>query len=158
MNKINIICVDDQRDVLDSVVRDLKPLSDHFTIEECESVAECWELLDEMDANGELVGLLISDQVMPGESGVSLLSDLSKDRRFKHTRKVLLTGLATQSDTIQAINAAKIDHYLEKPWNTAELVRICRQLMTEYILEQGLDYEEIMSALDQNTLYQHLQN
>lgn len=156
MEKINIICVDDQPEVLDAVVKDMRPLTEYFRVEECESAAECLDLMDELDASGELVGLVISDHVMPGESGVDLLGDISRDARFSHTRKVLLTGQATHSDTINAINAARIDHYFEKPWQAEDLLTISRQLLTEYILDQGLDYQEMIPALDQPTLYKKL--
>lgn len=156
MEKINIICVDDQPEVLDSVVKDMRPLSEHFSVEECESAAECLDLMDELDANGELVGLVISDHVMPGENGAELLGKISQDPRFNHTRKVLLTGQATHSDTINAINAARIDHYFEKPWDAEDLRLNAKQLLTEYILDKGLDYEEMIPALDQPTLYRKL--
>ena len=37
MEKINIICVDDQREVLSAVLKDLAPLADIFHIEDCEA-------------------------------------------------------------------------------------------------------------------------
>ena len=40
METINIICVDDQQEVLDSVMRDLRPLTTHVRLEEASSVAE----------------------------------------------------------------------------------------------------------------------
>lgn len=49
MEKINIICVDDQPEVLDSVLRDLRPLNSCFRLEGVESASECRELLEEFD-------------------------------------------------------------------------------------------------------------
>ena len=95
MEKINVICVDDQREVLSAVVQDLTPLEDWLEIEDCESAEEALELIDDLDAKGEHIALIISDHVMPGKSGVELLTELSEDRRFTHTKKVLLTGQAT---------------------------------------------------------------
>jgi two-component system chemotaxis response regulator CheY len=156
LETINIVCVDDQPEVLDAVVKDLSALSSHFNIEEATSADECLELLDELEARGELVGLVISDHVMPGATGVALLGTIADDGRFNHTRKVLLTGQATHKDAINAINAARIDFYFEKPWQVDELVATCRRLLTEFILDQGLDYEEKLEALDQPTLYKKL--
>ncbi|GAA5215575.1 response regulator [Corallincola platygyrae] len=156
METINIVCVDDQPEVLDAVIKDLGALATHFNIEEAESADECLDLMDELEARGELVGLVISDHVMPGTSGVALLGEISEDGRFVHTRKVLLTGQATHKDTINAINAARIDHYFEKPWQVEELIDTCRRLLTEFILDQGLDYEEKLEAMDQQTLYKKL--
>jgi len=156
MEKINIICVDDEREVLDSVVRDLECFSELFNIEECESAIECLELLEELDANQEYVALLISDHVMPIKSGVELLTEVEQDFRFLGTKKLLLTGLATQADTIRAINHAKLDNFLEKVWNPVELVQTVKELVTEYIVERGIDYDDYIDKLDAPTLYRLL--
>lgn len=156
MEKINIICVDDEREVLDSVVRDLGYFSELFNIEECESASECLALLDELDANQEYVALLISDHVMPDKSGVQLLSEVEIDYRFLGTKKLLLTGLATQADTIKAINDAQIDNFLEKVWDPKELLQMVKELLTEYIVERGIDYQDYIEKLDATTLYRLL--
>jgi two-component system chemotaxis response regulator CheY len=153
MEKINIICVDDEREVLDSVVRDLDYFSDLFNIEECESAIECLNLLEELDANQDHVAVLISDHVMPEKSGVELLTEVELDPRFMGTKKLLLTGLATQADTIKAINNAKIDNFLEKVWDPEELLQTVKELLTEYIVERGIDYQAYIDKLDAQTLY-----
>lgn len=154
MEKINIICVDDQREVLDAVVRDLQPLSEWFTIEECESADECLELLEELDDQGEHIALVISDHVMPGKSGVDMLSEIASDNRYRHTRKILLTGLASHQDTIHAINEAGVDRYFEKAWDAKELLKTCKSLVTKFVLDEGIDYQSMMGVLDVQTLYQ----
>jgi two-component system chemotaxis response regulator CheY len=153
MEKINIICVDDEREVLYSVVRDLEYLSDIINIEECESALECLELLEELDANQEYVAVLISDHVMPEKTGVELLTEVELDPRFLGTKKLLLTGLATQADTIKAINDAKLDNFLEKVWDPQELLQTVKELVTEYIVERGINYEDYIEKLDAPTLY-----
>lgn len=153
MEKLNIICVDDEREVLDSVVRDLEYLSDIINIEECESALECLELLEELDANQEYVAVLISDHVMPEKTGVELLTEVELDPRFLGTKKLLLTGLATQADTIKAINDAKLDNFLEKVWDPEELLQTVKELVTEYIVERGINYEDYIEKLDAPTLY-----
>lgn len=156
MEKINIICVDDQREVLSAVVQDLSPLKEYFNIEDCESAAEALELMDELDAEGEFVGLVISDHVMPGKTGVELLTEISVDSRFVATKKVLLTGQATHQDTIAAINGARVESYFEKPWQAGQLVLRCQSLLTEFIFDQGLEYEHYQSVLDQSIVLQRL--
>jgi len=158
MEKINIICVDDEREVLDAVVRDLDYLSDMFNIEACESAFECLDLLEEFDAQQEYVAVIISDQVMPGKTGVELLTEVELDNRFLGTKKLLLTGLATQEDTIKAINNAKLDSFLEKVWDPEELLQTVKELLTEYIIEKGIDYEKYLDRLDAPTLYRLLKH
>ena len=86
MEKLYILVVDDQREVLTTVSRDLEELSEEAIIEECESSDEALELMDEIDAEGGLISLIISDQVMPVKTGVEFLAEVGEDSRFKHTK------------------------------------------------------------------------
>ncbi|HIX88224.1 MAG TPA: response regulator [Candidatus Akkermansia intestinavium] len=156
MEKINIICVDDQQEVLDSVMRDLRPLGDLIRLEEASSAAECLDLVEQIDEDGDHIAVIISDQVMPGEQGTDLLRKITTDGRFNKTRKVLLTGQATHADTINAINEGGIDNYVEKPWQPEHLLNVVKRLLTLYILDSGIDYRPYMSILDNATLFSKL--
>ncbi|EHN70694.1 response regulator [Aliivibrio fischeri] len=156
MEKLNLICVDDQREVLSAVLQDLAPLKTWVNIEECESADEALDLLDELDSEGGYIALVISDHVMPGKNGVELLTDVSHDYRFLRTKKVLLTGQATHQDTITAINRARIESYIEKPWNASELLALATRLITEYIFDKGLEYTDYQEHLDQQVVLDRL--
>ena len=156
METLNIICVDDQQEVLDSVMRDLRPLTSHVRLEEASSVADCLQLIEQIDDDGDHVAIVISDQVMPGETGTELLGKVASDRRFTKTRKVLLTGQATHADTINAINDGHIDNYIEKPWQPEKLLATVKRLLTLYVLDAGLDHTEYMPVLDPTTLFTKL--
>ncbi|MGJ7093845.1 response regulator [Vibrio hannami] len=156
MEKLNLICVDDQREVLSAVLQDLEPLSSWINIEDCESADEALELMDDFDAEGEFIALVISDHVMPGKTGVELLTEISQDTRFTETKKILLTGQATHHDTITAINLARIESYFEKPWSAEELINTVRRLVTEFIFDKGLDYTDYQNELDQNVVLTRL--
>ncbi len=156
MEKLNLICVDDQREVLSAVLQDLTPLSSWLNIEDCESADEALDLMEEFDAEGEHIALIISDHVMPGKTGVELLTEVSQDDRFSMTKKILLTGQATHQDTITAINLARIESYFEKPWSAEVLCERARTLITEYIFDKGLDYSDYQGELDQNVVLARL--
>lgn len=156
METITVVCVDDQPEVLDAVVRDLRPLQKHFRIEEAESAAEAREILEDAYRNGDFIGLVISDHVMPDETGVELLGKIFRDSRFAGTKKILLTGQANHADTIRAINEAKIDNYFEKPWKPEALVAVAKKLLTEFIFDKGLEYRDFLPVLDQKTLLTRL--
>lgn len=156
METLNIICVDDQQEVLDSVMRDLRPLTTHVRLEEASSVADCMQLIEQIDDDGDHVAIVISDQVMPEETGTELLGRITADRRFGKTRKVLLTGQATHADTINAINDGHIDNYIEKPWQPEKLLSVVKRLLTLYVLDAGLDHTEYMPVLDTTTLFTKL--
>jgi two-component system chemotaxis response regulator CheY len=156
MEKLNVICVDDQREVLSAVLQDLETLQEWLNIEDCESADEVLELMDELDAQGEYIAVIVSDHVMPGMTGVELLTEVSKDSRFKMTKKVLLTGQATHHDTITAINTAGVRRYFEKPWKGSELTDCVRSLVTEYIFDMGFDYQPFHQHLDQTVVLERL--
>ena len=153
MDKIYIIAVDDQREVLDAVSSDLSDFGEKFKLEECETAQEAEELLEEIYADGDHAALVISDHVMPEKSGVEFLKGIHQDERFNPSKKILLTGLATHEDTIEAINTANIDGYIEKPWKKEKLVHMVKELLTQYVMDQGIDYEDYMPFLDQPSLY-----
>ncbi|MBD1390428.1 response regulator [Neiella sp. HB171785] len=148
MEKLTIICVDDQPEVLNAVARDIGSLSSHCDIEECQSAQECLDLLEELDAEGKPIALVISDHVMPEKNGVQMLTEIASDGRFKTTRLFLLTGLATHQDTIQAINQAGIDQYFEKAWDPDELLAECKRALTRFVFAAGLDYLDYQPVLD----------
>tara|TARA_B100001245_G_C22823005_1_gene396012 strand:+ start:106 stop:588 length:483 start_codon:yes stop_codon:yes gene_type:complete len=156
MDKLYIICVDDQREVLNALTEDLEVFENHVKIEECESVKEAWEVMEEVDNEGDYVALLITDQVMPNNTGVDLLKKLSADIRFGATKTILLTGQATHKDTIEAINSAHLNHYIEKPWKKDDLHATIKTLITQFVLDKGLEYQSYMDILDQSVLLNNL--
>ena len=156
MQKPNIVCVDDQREVLATLKKDLEEFVDFFKIEYCESAEEANELIEEIDGNGDHLALLICDHIMPVSNGIDFLIEVDKDIRFTKNKKLLLTGLATHQDTIVAINNANIDFYVEKPWDSKNLNNAVRHLITKYILVTGIEYKEFLSIMDQELLYKEL--
>ncbi len=156
MDKLYIICVDDQREVLNALTEDLELFESHLHIEECESADEAWDVIESVDSEGDHVAVLVTDQVMPKNSGVDLLKKLREDGRFDQTRTVLLTGQATHKDTIEAINTAHLDNYIEKPWKKEALHETIKVLITKFLLAKGLDYQKLTDVIDQNTLLTNL--
>ena len=69
MNKPDIVCVDDQREILAALERDLEVLEGYFSIVMCESAQEAHEVLAEIDAEGGHLALIICDHVMPVKAG-----------------------------------------------------------------------------------------
>ena len=156
MEKLTILCLDDQREVLAALQKDLEPFTRRCTVELCESAEEAEEVVSEIDDAGGHLAVIVCDHIMPAKNGIEFLIEFDKDPRFPHTRKLLLTGLATHEDTIVAINRAHIDRYMEKPWEPGKLVDTIKVLLTEYVLQTGVDYEPIMDVLDQPALYEGL--
>lgn len=156
MNKLYIVCIDDQPEVLTALEQDLSYFEKQLNIEVCDSGKEALEVIEEIDEKGDHLAILISDQVMPSMTGVHVLQEVEADGRFDQTQKVLLTGLATHQDTIQAINTGGLDYYIEKPWSKEVLIDKLKQALTQFIIKMGIDYQLYLNILDQSTLYQSL--
>jgi two-component system chemotaxis response regulator CheY len=151
--KPKIISVDDQREVLAALEKDLQELSRFFDLFFCESAEEAKEVIEEIDAEGGHIPLIICDHIMPGMNGIDFLIDLNQDERFRKIRKMLLTGLATHKDTINAINDADIDFYIEKPWEKVALLGAIKKLVTRYVVDEGMDYKDLTGIIDPVSLY-----
>lgn len=65
------------------------------------------------------VGVVLSDQMMPGIDGVTLLEAIRYRR--PETVRVLMTGYSSEDSAIAAINRSQIFSYITKPWSNREL-------------------------------------
>ncbi len=75
---------------------------------------EALSLLREHD-----VALLITDQRMPGMTGIELLKRTVDFR--PHMVRIILTGYIDVSALVDAINCGQVYKYITKPWNNEEL-------------------------------------
>lgn len=73
------------------------------------------------------VDVIVSDEMMPGMSGVELLSAVS--RIHPETIRIILTGHATTDLVFKAINDGAIYRFLTKPWDDQELLAVIRHAM-----------------------------
>lgn len=114
-----LLAVDDDVNVLEAVVQDLRRnYGAEYRIMRAASGQAALDTLTQVKAREEPVALLLSDQRMPGMSGVEFL-ERSRDQ-YPEARRVLLTAYADTEAAIQAINTARIHYYLNKPWDPPE--------------------------------------
>jgi len=158
--ELAIVCVEDEIEVLESVVRDLELYEDDFLIETATSVTEAHAVLNHLLSAGNRVALFICDHLMPGQTGVEFLVHLNGTQEFKDSEKMLLTGQAGLQDTVKAVNEAGLDYYIAKPWQRDHLQRVVRTLLTDYVIKSEknllryfscLDAERISEAVRKNT-------
>ena len=120
MNKPLIIVVDDDLEVLRTVVRDLRyKYGFSYRILSADSGAKILEALPKLKLKGKLVSLFLVDQRMPGMTGIELLERVREF--YPEAKRALLTAYADTSVAIHAINKIKIDYYLTKPWTPPEV-------------------------------------
>ena len=114
-----ILVVDDDPQVLAAIRRDLRSrYREDYRVLGANSGESALSTVQELKAKGDTLALLISDQRMPSMTGVDLLV---KSREFYPVaRRVLLTAYSDVKAAVRAINEARLDHYLEKPWDPPE--------------------------------------
>jgi thioredoxin reductase (NADPH) len=119
MAKPVLLTVDDDPEVLRAVERDLRRrYAEHYRVLRADSGAAALEALKGLKKRGDSVALLLVDQRMPQMSGVEFLGQAIE--LFPDAKRVLLTAYADTDAAIRAINDAKIQHYLLKPWDPPE--------------------------------------
>ena len=146
MRELSIVVVDDQVEVGQAITRDLAHL-DKTQVFVTGSADEARAAIEDLCDHDQLVAALLVDCVMPGESGVELLQSLAHHQQIRHTRRIMITGQATQQDTIAAINSGDLHRYVEKPWQAEVLQRLVREELTRYVISAGIDAEPYNETL-----------
>ena len=152
MNRIVILVLEDEPEVRTAVLGDLRPFEGHFRIEAAGDAEEAAEVVAECLSEGDGLGLILCDHLLPGLRGTDFLVQLNRRPETAEARKVLLTGQAGHEDTIRAVNEADLDHYLAKPWDPAELQAVVRTLLTDFVVARGGDLLEYVSVLEGDRL------
>ncbi|PIE33864.1 hypothetical protein CSA56_10160 [candidate division KSB3 bacterium] len=148
-----IICVDDDRALLDGLTQQLEgAFSATHDIEATESAQEALDLIDQVYHDDDVVEMVISDQVMPGMKGDELLTSIHS--KYPKVITVMLTGQAGLDSAIHAINNAGLSRYLVKPWNDDEFLMTIRELLENYYLEE----ENARLFKELQLAYQHLRD
>lgn len=115
--KGRILCVDDEPNVLRALSWLLQKEFEVVT------ATSGQEGLDRV--RGDRFDVVISDQRMPGMSGVDFLTAVkAADPRAV---RILLTGYSDLQAVLRSVNEAEIFRYISKPWNISELPGIVAQ-------------------------------
>lgn len=115
--EITLLFVDDEERIL----RSLKMLfKSEYNVHITTDVNEALALLAK-----EKIHVLISDQRMPVMTGVDLLKQARQVS--PNTIRLLLTGYADLSAIVGSVNEGEIFRYINKPWETEEIVNTVRQ-------------------------------
>jgi len=155
-HKIYILVVEDEPEVLDSIVRDITMFESFFPIEMADTAEEARELIEEIIDKGDEIGLILCDHVLPGDNGVELLVEMQKNSETLKTRKVLITGQAGLQETVRAVNEADLKHYIAKPWQKEDLLNIVTELLTDYVIENTENPLSFMQVLDGERIADHI--
>ncbi len=152
MKSYLILCVDDEREVLDSVINDLSQFEPEFAVEGAESVEEAQHVIAEYHDQNTPLALIVCDHIMPARNGVDFLIELANSQDTAPAKKILLTGQAALEDTVEAVNHACLDYYIAKPWTAPELVAAIKTQLSQFIIDTQPDVMPWVSVLDSEML------
>jgi thioredoxin reductase (NADPH) len=156
MGKPVILAVDDDVSVLEMVVQDLRrQYGANYRIQRAASGQAALDTCDQLKKRGDVVALFVSDQRMPGMSGVEFLGKAMEI--YPDAKRALLTAYADTEAAIQAINTAKINYYLTKPWDPPEerLYPVLNDLLETWKEDYRAPFEGVRVVGPRYTLRDH---
>jgi putative two-component system response regulator len=97
----------------------------------------------------EEVAVVVSDNVMPGMSGVEFLSSLKNIS--PDTVKILMSAFADLPSALAAINTSEVFRYVLKPWKDDEMKGAVHEGLRRYQIQKSMrkEDEDILRSLAQ---------
>jgi two-component system probable response regulator PhcQ len=136
-----ILYVDDEEKSLKYFTR---AFSESFRVFTANSAQEGFRVLQD---HQDEIGVVMSDQRMPGEQGVQLLE---RARRLRpQIIRILATAFADLDAAISAVNSGAIYKYVTKPWDPTELETTLKRSLEFFAVqvERDLLLREKLSVL-----------
>ena len=108
---------------------------------------QAWSLIEQ---HADRLAVIISDQRMPGRTGVELLT--AAKERCPRAMRMLTTAYSDLSSAISAVNRGEIYAYVTKPWVIDGLRVVVRQALQVYHLQRERD----ALLAEKLSVFQHL--
>jgi serine phosphatase RsbU (regulator of sigma subunit)/FixJ family two-component response regulator len=143
-----ILCVDDEKIVLDSLLEQLENhFSNIFSFEMAESAKEGLEIIEDCIAQNQDIAILISDQLMPGIKGDEFI--IRSHKIIPDALKILLTGEANVEAISNVINHAQLYRYIPKPWEKTDFLLTIEEASKSYLQKAELkEYNKLLKNLN----------
>jgi CheY-like chemotaxis protein len=120
-SKLAILCVDDERIILDSLKAQIeKKIGYDYLFEYAESPEEALEIIDDLIVDEIELILVISDYQMPGMKGDEFATILKS--KLPTLNIILLTGQITEDKSKSLVNQNIILKVIQKPWKENEII------------------------------------
>ncbi len=127
MEKLKLLCVDDDEGIVKALQRVLK--TDSYDVIFASSGDHALELLE-----NNTVQVVLTDLMMPNMNGVELLATVKE--KYPDIVRLILTGADDKNLIAKLINTGGIYRYVTKPWDNEEL---------KTIIKQGFQFHKINS-------------
>jgi DNA-binding NtrC family response regulator len=123
-----VLFVDDESDLVETLRLNYER---DFTVLSATSGEEALAVV-----SGEPVAVLVTDQRMPGMSGLEVIA------RAREVRPalvpIILTGYTEVEALVDAVNRGDIHRYIFKPWDSRELrIALCIAIEKSYLVQEN---------------------
>jgi two-component system probable response regulator PhcQ len=129
--KFAILYVDDEEKSLKYFER---AFGDDFRVFTATNAQDGFKLFEK---HADEIGLLLTDQRMPGETGVWLLERARQLR--PRILRILVTAYSDFDTAIAAVNSGAIYKYIHKPWDPPQLELTLRQALEFFMVQTERD-------------------
>ena len=131
MEKLKVLVVDDDREIVDSIAIFLK--ADGYEVEKAYNGLEALDIV-----MSQTVHLIVLDIMMPELDGIKTLLRLRESRNIP---VILLSAKSEDADKILGLTAGA-DDYVTKPFNPSELVARVKSQLRRYTQLGNLNQQE----------------
>ncbi len=129
MARKTIICIDDEKIVLNSLMGQLySSFGNKYNYEFFESAEEAEEFIDETYAEGDNVDLIICDWLMPRVRGDEFLIKIHQ--RFPDISMIMLSGHVDEEAIKKVKKYTNLSKLITKPWDKDDLIKTIEEILS----------------------------
>jgi two-component system response regulator HupR/HoxA len=131
IRRLKLLIIDDEEKILESLT---EVFGDRFQVFTARSADEAWAVFER-----ESPELLLSDQRMPGKTGIEFLKEVKE--REPGTIRMLITGYSDIDAVIEAVNHQVLYRYVTKPWKNEDLTDLVLGGARKWLEDSGIEGE-----------------
>ena len=125
-----VLLVDDEAEIIESVKRLLRRFD--LNILSFTQVIEAEKALDNTS-----IDIVISDQRMPGKTGIEFLSVVKQ--KWPKSRRILLSAYQDFGEVADAFNKKIVHKYISKPWQNEEFKFVISRILARLAEQPSID-------------------
>ena len=134
--KPKVLYLDDVQENLDSFNANFRR---DFDIVVTNNPIEAYHIIDK-----EQIEIVVTDQRMPGMSGVEFLETVARD--YPHVQRILLSGHSDFISAVEAVNKGKVYRIIAKPLNVQEIKDLIHEAWSS--IKTSLEKDRIIAQLE----------
>ncbi|PID41375.1 MAG: ATPase [Proteobacteria bacterium] len=150
--KYAVLCIDPDSEILSRLREELKSIARVFDVICVNSIEQARSMVARLKEDQRQLCMAISENNMEGLSGIDFLVELNQNEFTRDTRKILFTESARMQDVVNAVNEARLDFFLAKPWRREELIKAVTDQATTYLLSHETDLLPYCLELDRRRI------